>query len=35
MAGGATDLKVTIVAESCVYRENVLDEKWYSFVLKV
>jgi len=27
MAGGATDLKVTIVAKSCVYRENVLDEK--------
>jgi len=35
MADSATDWEVIIVTKSCVYRENVLDEKWFSLVLKV
>ena len=35
MADSATDWEIIIVTKSCVYRENVLDEKWYSFVLRV
>jgi len=32
MADSETDWEVIIVAKSCVDRENVLDEKWYSAV---
>jgi len=34
MADGATDWEAIIVAKSCVYRENVLDEKNF-LVLKI
>jgi len=35
MVDCATDWEVIIVAKSCVYRENVLNEKLFSFVPKV
>jgi len=37
MADSAIDgqWEVVIAAKMCVYPENVLDEKWYSFVLEV
>jgi len=35
MTGSATDWEKIIVAISCIYRENVTDENWYSFVLMV